>query len=231
MGRTLCGLRPLAPLAGVLLAACASGGASAGAALSRSDEPSEEAGGARPPDQPAQIGRPAPDFELPDLDGELVRLSDLRGRPVVLEWFSPECPFARWAHEQGPLRTLGAEVGQRGVAWLAINSAAFGKLGSDLEGNRAYAEQNAIPYPILVDADGAAGRRYGAQRTPHLFVIDARGVLVYAGGLDNAPFGKVAGGGPILSYMEEALADLVAGRTPRTATAPVYGCSVKYATR
>ncbi|KIG16458.1 hypothetical protein DB30_04502 [Enhygromyxa salina] len=139
----------------------------------------------------AKIGEPAPAFSLPNLEGEQVSLADFAGKTVVLEWFNPDCPFVKYAHSEGPLASLGNEQQQAGVVWLAINSGAAGKQGAGVERNKqAKAEWN-LAHPILIDEDGAVGHSYGAKTTPHMFVINPEGKLVFAGGLDNAPLGRV----------------------------------------
>jgi peroxiredoxin len=141
----------------------------------------------------ATLGDPAPAFSLPDLDGKTVSLADFAGKTVVLEWFNPDCPFVKYAHGEGPLATLAAEQTKGGVVWIAINSGAAGKQGTGVERNREAAKEWKLEHPILLDEDGKVGHAYGATSTPHMFVIDAGGKLVYAGGLDNAPLGRVDG--------------------------------------
>ncbi|MFV8754534.1 redoxin family protein [Nannocystaceae bacterium ST9] len=145
------------------------------------------------PSAAAKLGEPAPAFSLPDVEGKTINLADYAGKTVVLEWFNPDCPFVKYAHgEDGPLRTTAKDRGDT-VVWLAINSGAPGKQGAGAERNREAKQDYAIEHPILLDEDGAVGRSYGATNTPHLFVIDPAGKLVYAGALDNAPMGKVKG--------------------------------------
>jgi hypothetical protein len=141
----------------------------------------------------AKLGEAAPAFSLPDLEGKTVNLSDFAGKTVVLEWFNPDCPFVKYAHgEDGPLRTLAKDRSGE-VVWLAINSGAPGKQGAGAERNREATKEYAIEHPILLDESGSVGQAYGATNTPHMFVIDGSGKLVYAGALDNAPMGKVKG--------------------------------------
>jgi peroxiredoxin len=139
----------------------------------------------------AKIGEPAPSFSLPDLDGEQVSLSDFSGKIVVLEWFNPDCPFVKHAYTDGPLARLSGEQRKAGVVWVAINSGAPGKQGAGVERNKQARDEWSIEHPILIDESGEVGHRYGAKTTPHMFVIDSAGTLVYAGGLDNAPLGRV----------------------------------------
>ncbi|MFO7567370.1 MAG: redoxin domain-containing protein [Enhygromyxa sp.] len=138
-----------------------------------------------------EVGEPAPGFSLPDLDGETVSLADFAGKTVVLEWFNPDCPFVKFAHGEGPLASMATEQRKAGVVWLAINSGAPGKQGTGVERNREAASEWTMEHPLLLDEDGKVGHAYGATTTPHMFVIDGEGKLVYAGGLDNAPLGRV----------------------------------------
>jgi peroxiredoxin len=142
----------------------------------------------------AKIGEPAPAFTLPSIAGESISLADYAGKTIVLEWFNPDCPFVKYAHDEGgPLASLGNEQSKAGIVWLAINSGAAGKQGAGVERNKQAQVDWKIEHPILIDEDGKVGRTYGAQTTPHMFVIDPAGKLIYAGALDNAPLGRVDG--------------------------------------
>ena len=197
----------------------------------RAETPEAPPPGAPSPVSEAILGAPAPDFTLPDLDGAAHTLAAHRGKVVVLEWFNPECPFVKYAHEGGELRTMAATVAPEGVVWLAINSGAPGKQGHGAPVNREAAARWGLTHPILLDEDGAVGRRYGAAKTPHMFVIDPAGVLVYRGAIDNAPMGEVRdGSGAKRNHVADALADLSAARPVALPDTPAYGCSVKYAT-
>lgn len=179
----------------------------------------------------ARIGAPAPDFELPDLDGKSVKLSTFRGQTVVLEWFNPGCPFVKASHTKGSLVDTAAHHARAGVIWLAINSAAPGKQGHGVEANRAARTAFKLEHPILLDESGSVGHAYDAAHTPHLYVIDARGVLVYRGAIDNSPDaeGQSPVGGKLVNYIDQALAELRAQRAVSAAETEAYGCSVKYA--
>lgn len=178
----------------------------------------------------ARVGEPAPDFELPDLDGKLLKLSSFRGRTVVLEWFNPGCPFVKAAHTRGSLVDTAARHAKNGVVWLAINSGAPGKQGHGVDTNRAAKATFKLDNPILLDESGGVGRAYGAARTPHMYVIDEQGVLVYRGAIDNSPDaeGESPVGGKLVNYVDSALADLAAKRAITPAETEAYGCSVKY---
>ncbi|MBK9754891.1 MAG: redoxin domain-containing protein [Nannocystis sp.] len=175
----------------------------------------------------AAIGQPAPDFTLEAADGSKVKLSDFKGKRVVLEWFNPECPFVKQAHGDGALKDLAARTTATGVVWLAINSGAPGKQGHGAELNKQAAATWKLGHPILLDAGGYVGKAYDATNTPHLYVIDEKGVLVYRGALDNAPMGEPDGGTRI-AYLEDTLAALTAGKPVATPETKAWGCSVKY---
>lgn len=178
--------------------------------------------------QTAATGQPAPDFTLPAADGTTVKLSDFRGKRVVLEWFNPECPFVKAAHDAGPLKDLAARTTAQGVVWLAINSGAPGKQGHGAEVNKQAAARWAMNHPVLLDETGEVGRAYGATNTPHMFLVDDKGVLVYRGALDNAPMNDTSGA-PKVNLFEDALAALAAGQPIAQADNKAWGCSVKYA--
>jgi peroxiredoxin len=178
----------------------------------------------------AEVGKPAPDFTLNDLEGRPVHLADRRGSIVVLEWFNPQCPFVNKAHTKGSLKDAASRHASAGVVWLGVDSAAPGKQGYELEAIRAGASRFALTHPILRDESGSVGRSYGATNTPHMFVIDKTGTLVYAGAIDNSPDGEGESpqGGALINYVDAALDDLAAGRAVRVPRTKAYGCGVKY---
>jgi peroxiredoxin len=181
---------------------------------------------------PAAVGKPAPDFTLPDLDGKSVTLSSFRGKTVVLEWYNPECPFVKKSHEKGSLVDTAKRVTEKsGVVWLAINSGAPGKQGAGRDKNLAAKTAMSLNHPILLDESGEVGKLYGAQRTPHMYVIDSEGTLIYRGAVDNSPDGEGESptGGKLVRYVEAALDALFAKRPVEIAETEAYGCSVKYA--
>lgn len=187
------------------------------------EKPAEKVGG-------AEIGKPAPDFTLTDLNGKEVKLSDHKGKIVVLEWFNPECPVIVKAHESGSLKTLAADVTKDGVVFLAINSSGPGKQGNGIDVNKKTAEKWGVKNPILIDETGRVGQMYGAKTTPHMFVIDTKGVLAYAGAIDNNRSGDVEPD-KLINYVTAAITDLKSpeGKVKEPKT-QAYGCSVKYAT-
>ncbi len=190
----------------------------------------EGARSAAPAGGTADIGQPAPDFTLSDLDGHSFHLASARGKIVVLEWFNPKCPFVNLSHTKGSLKDTAARHIAEGVVWLGVDSSAEGKQGYDPADIRDAAKRFGLSHPILRDEIGAVGHAYGATNTPHLFVIDKNGTLVYSGAIDNSPDaeGDSPQGGPLQNYVDSALADLAAGRPVRTPKTKAYGCGVKY---
>src|SRR5688572_30061200 len=175
----------------------------------------------------AEVGKPAPDFTLKDLEGKDVKLSSFRGKVVVLEWFNPGCPYVKNAHTKGSLKEAAKKHTKNGVVWLAVNSNAAGKQGHGVDANREGAKTFSMEHPILLDENGDIGRTYGATNTPHMMVIDDKGTLVYRGAIDNSPDGEGESptGGKLVSYVDEALGALSAGKTPATTETKAYGCS------
>jgi peroxiredoxin len=174
----------------------------------------------------AEVGAPAPDFTLKDFNGRQVTLSGLRGKTVVLEWFNPECPVVIGAHgPDGALKDFGNRASaDEKVVWLAVNSGAPGNPGHGREKNVKAAEDWNMSYPVLLDETGYVGRMYGARTTPHMFVIDSRGTLVYDGAIDSSEEGSAQ----YVNYVEEALRALQNGNPVRKGKTRPYGCSVKY---
>ncbi|WP_448582855.1 thioredoxin family protein [Thermaurantiacus sp.] len=178
----------------------------------------------------AIIGQPAPAFTATDSNGKRLSLADFRGRTVVLEWFNPECPFVQKFYQPGAMQKLQADAAKSGVVWLTINSGAPGKQGHlSPEQANAYIRANGIASAAYIpDPSGTIGRTYGARTTPHMFVIDPKGMLVYAGGIDDIQSANSSDIAKARNFVTAALADLQAGRPVATATSRPYGCSVKY---
>ncbi|MEO6577130.1 MAG: thioredoxin family protein [Polyangiaceae bacterium] len=189
-----------------------------------------DGGPAIPSGAQAQVGKPAPVFTLPDTEGNLVRLDQFKGKKVVLEWFNPECPFVKAAHTKGSLKGEAAKVAAKNVVWLAINSSAPGNQGNGVEKSVEWKNKYSLSHPVLLDPAGEVGHAYGATNTPHMFVIDEKGTLVYGGAIDNSPDGEAESpeGGRLVNYVEAALNDLTSGRPLGIRETKAYGCSVKY---
>lgn len=176
----------------------------------------------------AELGKPAPVFELTSIDGDKVDLAKYKGKTVVIEWFNPGCPFVKRNHGEGPLKDMAAKMAERGVVWLAVNSGAPGKQGNGIDVNKAARDAWALKHPILLDETGVVGKAYGAEHTPQMYVVDPNGVLVYRGAIDNAPDGDPMDGDKVVNYVDAALQDVAAARPVAKAETQAYGCSVKY---
>jgi peroxiredoxin len=177
----------------------------------------------------AVVGKLAPEFVLKDLAGKSHRLSSYRKKVVVLEWFNPGCPWVKLHHERNrTMAETSAKFAKRGVVWLAINSGAPGKQGHGAALNKKIAKDWKINYPMLTDESGAVGRRYAAKTTPHMYIIDTKGKLVYAGAIDNR---KTIGSDEHVNHVDTALTALLAGKAIGKANTKPYGCSVKYGPR
>lgn len=178
----------------------------------------------------AVVGKPAPDFSLPDANGQQHSLKGHKGRFVVLEWVNPECPFVKKHYGSGNMQALQRESTGKGVAWLSINSSAAGKQGhlTPALAKDFQKAQGVASTAILLDPDGAVGRLYGAKTTPHLFVIDPKGVLIYAGAIDDKPSTDPADIPGATNYVRQVLAEAMAGKPVSKSETRSYGCSVKY---
>ena len=179
----------------------------------------------------AKVGEKAPDFTLTDMKGETHTLSDLTkdGKTVVLEWFSPDCPYVvkHYANtEKSTMNNLIKEFKDKDVVFLAINSANADHPYASKDRNMQRVSEWKIGHPILVDADGAVGKAYGARTTPHMYIIDTDGMLRYAGALDNDSSARGIGD---VNYVRQGLTELLAGETLTVTETRAYGCSVKYA--
>jgi hypothetical protein len=181
-------------------------------------------------DASAAIGQPAPAFTLTDATGASRSLEEFRGRTVVLEWTNHECPFVRKHYESRNIPgQQGAATGD-GVAWLVINSSAPGKQGhvDAAQATSIAAGWGGAQTAYLFDASGDVGRAYDAKTTPHLYVIDAEGVLRYNGAIDSIPSADPADLAEATQYVPAALAAVAAGQAPDPALTQPYGCSIKY---
>ncbi len=167
------------------------------------------------------VGSAAPDFTLLDQDGTPVRLSEIEG-VRVLEWVNPDCPFVKRHYTAGTMKRLASQYAGKGVTWLTINSTHY----MDRAANKKFHDANGLPQRILVDQDGTVGKMYGAATTPHMFVIDGKGTIVYAGAIDDDPRGSQGDGAT--NYVAAALDDVLAGETVAVSESKPYGCSVKY---
>lgn len=176
------------------------------------------------------LGQPAPDFSLSDTAGQRVKLSDFRGKYVVLEWTNPGCPYVRKHYHSGNMPATQKDALAKGAVWLSINSTA--KSAYDyLESAKLAAwmkERKAQPTATLMDEEGSVGRAYAARTTPHMYIVDPAGRLVYAGGIDSIPSSSADDIPKATNYVKQALAEAAAGKPISQAATRAYGCSVKY---
>jgi cytochrome oxidase Cu insertion factor (SCO1/SenC/PrrC family) len=177
-----------------------------------------------------EIGKPAPDFTLTDCSGKNVSLSDYKGKVVVLEWVNHGCPFVVKHYGSGNMQKLQADAVAKGAVWLSICSSAPGKQGhkTAADVSKKCEEVKSAATAYLLDESGKTGRAYGAKVTPELYVIDASGVLVYHGAIDDKKStdpGDIAGA---KNYVAAALEEVLAGKPVTTPITEAYGCSVKY---
>ena len=176
------------------------------------------------------VGQAAPDFSLQDASGKTVKLSDFRGRHVVLEWTNPGCPYVKKHYQSGNMPATQREAVAKGVVWLSINSTEKAS-GDYLPPAKLLAwqkERQAAPTAMLMDEEGTAGKAYGARTTPHLYLVDPRGRLIYAGGIDSIASSDAGDIPRATNYVRQALAEALAGKPVSAATTRPYGCSIKY---
>jgi peroxiredoxin len=180
--------------------------------------------------QEAKLNETAPDFVLKDVDGKEFKLSDLKGKAVVLEWINFDCPFVKKHYESNNMQSLQAKYTEKGIVWLAICSSAPGKQGhfSAEEIKKRTDNHKAKFTAYLIDEDGKVGKLYGAKTTPHMFIIDNNGTLVYAGAIDDKPTRDPKDIPNSLNYVSKALDELLDGKKVSTQSSQPYGCSVKY---
>ena len=178
----------------------------------------------------ATPGAPAPDFSVADASGKVVKLSDYRGKFVVLEWTNPECPFVRRHYESKNMQDLQKEWGAKDVVWLSVNSTnqSSGEYKSGAQMASWMASQGAAPKAVLIDARSDTGRAYAAKTTPQMFVIDPSGKVLYNGAIDDKRFASVADTKGAKNYVRAALTEATAGKPVTVASTTPYGCSVKY---
>lgn len=176
-------------------------------------------------------GQPAGNFRLMSADGKAVTLAQFRGKPVVLEWNNPGCPYVQKHYDSGNMQAAQAKARSMGAVWLTINSGAPGKQGhmNGAEAKAFVAAQKAQPTAYLLDPQGRVGKGYGAKTTPHLYLIDAAGKLVYQGGIDDKPTADKADIAGARNHLLAALAEVKAGKKVSVPESRPYGCSVKYA--
>ena len=177
-----------------------------------------------------ETGAKAPNFTLPNSNDEDTTLSDFAGSYVVLEWINHECPFVVKHYGSGNMQSLQEEFTDKGVIWLSINSSAPGKQGhcTGAEANDLTEQKEASPTAVLLDPDGTVGKMYGAKTTPHMFIIDPDGKIIYQGAIDDIPSFDPADIAQANNYVRLALGESMAGSAVSNPSTKSYGCSVKY---
>jgi peroxiredoxin len=178
-----------------------------------------------------QPGNPAPNFNAQDTHGQTHSLAQYQGKYVVLEWHNRECPFTHKHYASGNMQRLQREWTSKGVVWFTVISSAPGEQGymtADQE-NSFLQKANASPTAVLLDPTGQLGHLYGAKSTPHMFVINPEGVLIYDGAIDDKPTTDLDDIASAHNYVSEALEEAMAGKPISTPVTPPYGCGVKYA--
>jgi len=176
------------------------------------------------------VNQAAPNFISADTKGLQHSLTDYKGKFVVLEWFNPDCPFIKKHYDSGNMQQLQKQYTAKGVIWLSIDSSAPGKEGyySAEDLNKFMADKGGAPTAVFADPDGKLGHLYGAQTTPHMFIIDSKGILIYQGAIDNTPSTDVEDVKTAKNYVSAALDAAMNGQPVDVNTTKSYGCSVKY---
>jgi peroxiredoxin len=169
----------------------------------------------------AAVGKPAPSFTLKDETGKEHSLAQYQGKIIVLEWTNPECPFVQRHYRAKTMQNTLKELDPKKVVWLAVDSTS----SNTGDKSASWKKEQAFTYSVLQDADGKVGKAYGARTTPHMYVIDEKGVLRYAGAIDDDPRGKSA---TPVNHVKTAVDALLSGKPVPAATTEPYGCSVKY---
>ena len=177
-----------------------------------------------------KVGQPAPDFTAPDVQGKPVKLSDYKGKYVVLEWTNPDCPYVRRHYNSGNMPTLQKELGAKDVVWLTVNSTnqSSSEFKSPQDMAKWMAEKGASPKATLIDKDSSVGKLYDARTTPHMYVVDPQGKLIYAGAIDDKRWATEASTKSANNHVRAALGEAMAGKPVSVAATSPYGCTVKY---
>jgi hypothetical protein len=178
----------------------------------------------------AKVGEAAPNFTAASTSGSSVSLGSYKGKIVVLEWTNHECPYVRKHYETGNMQTLQRETTGQGVIWLTLISSAKGEQGfvTPSQADELTTTRKAGPTAVLIDDKGVVGHMYGATNTPHMYIVDKAGMLVYAGAIDDRPTTRRADVQGANNYVRAALDSVIAGQPVKTPVTRAYGCTVKY---
>ena len=176
------------------------------------------------------IGKPAPQFTAVDSNGKTWSLADLKGKIVVLETTNHDCPYVRKHYTSNNMQDQQREAAAKGVVWLTVASSATGEQGhvTAQQANDLTRSRNAAPAAVLLDPESKVARAYGATVTPHMYIIDAKGILVYKGGIDSIPSSNVADIPKATQYVRVALGQVQAGQQVADSSTRAYGCTLKY---
>ena len=185
---------------------------------------------AQPATGKARVGASAPAFTLTDSNGRNLSLSDFKGKTVVLEWTSHECPYVGKHYRGNNMQALQKKWTGQGVVWLSVLSSAPGQPGyvSPQQANKLTADRGAAPTAVLLDPTGKVGHAYGARTTPHMYVISGEGALVYKGGIDDQPTARVQDLKSARNFVDQALSEISQGKPVSVTASRAYGCSIKY---
>jgi peroxiredoxin len=177
-----------------------------------------------------EIGKPAPAFSAKNVKGEPVSLAEYKGKTVVLEWLTFDCPFVKKHYSSGNMQKLQAEAAAKGVVWISVNSSAEGKPGycTPEKMTECIAREKSKAAQVIIDSNGVMGKSYAAKVTPHLFIINKEGVLVYDGAIDSKPSTDAADVATADKLFANALEAVIAGKEVVNAKNKPYGCGVKY---
>ena len=182
------------------------------------------------PGAQARLGAPAPNFTLTDSNGKAISLADFKGKTVVLEWTNHECPYVRKHYGGNNMQALQKKWTGQGIVWLTLISSQPGAQGfvHGLEANKLTEERGAAPTAVLLDPRGGVGRSYGAQVTPHMYVVTGDGTLVYMGGIDDKPTTRLEDLKTAKNFVDAALSEVAEGKVVSIKTSRAYGCTIKY---
>ena len=178
----------------------------------------------------ARVGEAAPDFTATDSNGKSHHLADYKGKYVVLEWHNQGCPYTRKHYESGNMQRLQKEWTGKGIVWFTVISSAPGTQGyvTASDENDYVKRMHAVPTAVLLDPDGTVGHLYAAKTTPHMYIIDPKGTLIYNGAIDDHPTSDPGDIPNSKNYVSAALEQVMSGKAVTDAATRPYGCSVKY---
>ena len=176
------------------------------------------------------MGQPAPVFAVKDSNGNAVNLADYKGKTVVLEWHNPDCPFVHKHYDSANMQGLQSKYTKDGVVWLTVSSTdpSHPEYRKPDAVNALLNSSKASPTAYLMDESGATGKAYGARTTPHMYIVNPQGTLVYAGGIDDKRSTNIADIKTTKNYVASALDEMKTGKSVSISTSTPYGCSIKY---